>query len=1277
MVSNDADAWGAGGCNTWTYLSLVGSGDQTMGGTGKWANLDISKPSGNVLMNSNLDLVSNSTLAGTATGKLLNNPGRLRTLGNLSFNYAGTVDDVEFLGNGSITPYQNLNINDSLVLTSVGVIGNCSNGTIKVKGNVVSNDADAWGSGGCNTWTYLSLVGSGDQTMGGTGKWANLDISKPSGNVLMNSNVDLVSNSALVGTATANMTNNGGILRAMGNMTFIYTGVIADLELLGNGSITPVQHVIVNNTLTLTSVSTIGNCSNGYFKVKGDLTVNDVNGWGAGGCGSFAYIVLNGTGNQQISGTGLLTLWEFAKPTGDAVFNAAFNKTFNTVLITAGTWNTFTDAFTSTNGFTATGGKIGGSGTLNGSVTCNTNGGIAPGASPGCLTVNGNVAFNGGSSYTVNIDGNTTPCTDFDNLTVNGNINYGATLSAVFGYAPQVGHAYQIVNASGAKNGNFGVVSLTPSPGITATFTPSTGILAVTASSVQAWYADTDGDGYGNPSVKQIATTQPSGYVFNQTDCNDANAAIYPGATEVCNGLDDNCDGQIDEGAGTTFYADADGDGYGNPMASVQACSQPTGYVTDHTDCNDGSAAVYPGATEICNGLDDDCDGQTDEGVTQLYYADADGDGFGDPGTSQAACSQPSGYVVNHQDCDDTNADLNPNTVWYLDADDDGYYVGTGQTQCVSPGLGYRYAGLLGGSDCNDAAATTYPGAVEICGNGIDDNCDSQTDEGCADIAILGNGLPINIGDAVPDVADGTDFGNAYVTGQLVSHAFTIHNEGFADLSVSGMSITGPDAAQFSIPAVTYPVIVAAGSDFVFNIVFDPAAAAVATATLSVNSNDNDENPYSFALKGAGINCSATVPSGTVYRWTNGGGNGLWSNPANWRDNSNNPGVPGAGATAFFSCHGAADAILDAPASIARLIVDASYPATLRLGAQTLTVTQEINIPTAGRLDAGTSLVKLSGSVSVNTPAAFYDVEILGNGSITPAQNINVNNTLIVTSVASIGNCTTGNILVKGNLVSNDADGWGPGGCGTWAYVILMGTTDQSISGTGKWGNLALNKPSGNVLMVSNVDLVSGATLTGLASNVLVNAGGKFRTMGNATLNFAGNIDDLEFQGNGSITPTQNVNVNNTLTITAVTSIGNCSAGNIRVKGNVTNNDATGWVAGGCGTWSYLSLVGNADQTLSGTGKWGNLDISKPSGSALMNVNVDLLSGAALVGLTGNILVNTGGKFRTMGNATLNFAGNIDDLEFQGNGSITPSFPRRATASGVLATDLGPHVKGL
>ena len=114
-----------------------------------------------------------------------------------------------------------------------------------------------------------------------------------------------------------------------------------------------------------------------------------------------------------------------------------------------------------------------------------------------------------------------------------------------------------------------------------------------------------------NPLDAADAEIDSDGDGFSECegDCDDFNSAINPGATEVCDGIDNNCDGTIDEGVTTAFYADADGDGFGDASDTVEDCTAPTGYVTDNTDCDDTNATIYPGAPELCDGLDNDCDG--------------------------------------------------------------------------------------------------------------------------------------------------------------------------------------------------------------------------------------------------------------------------------------------------------------------------------------------------------------------------------------------------------------------------------------------------------------------------------------------------------------------------------------------------------------------------------------------------------------------------------------------------------------------------------------------
>jgi len=131
------------------------------------------------------------------------------------------------------------------------------------------------------------------------------------------------------------------------------------------------------------------------------------------------------------------------------------------------------------------------------------------------------------------------------------------------------------------------------------------------------WYVDADGDGRGDDDATMEDCGQPDGTASRGGDCDDTNPAISPDAPELCNGVDDDCDGTIDgptSDDAVTRYPDEDGDGYG--LAAERTCEADTpGWIEDSLglDCDDSDAAVHPGAVERCNGIDDDCDPATSE----------------------------------------------------------------------------------------------------------------------------------------------------------------------------------------------------------------------------------------------------------------------------------------------------------------------------------------------------------------------------------------------------------------------------------------------------------------------------------------------------------------------------------------------------------------------------------------------------------------------------------------------------------------------------------------
>jgi hypothetical protein len=267
----------------------------------------------------------------------------------------------------------------------------------------------------------------------------------------------------------------------------------------------------------------------------------------------------------------------------------------------------------------------------------------------------------------------------------------------------------------------------------------------------ETFYLDLDHDGAGGDAVQ--ACDQPNETVRTGGDCNDEDALVHPGVAELCNGIDDDCDGLVDfddDLENPTWYGDADGDGYGLDTVTKVApgCEPPKGYAAAGGDCNDADAAVNPDGQEVCNGYDDDCDelvdGEDSSVDGNLYYPDRDNDGFGsatDPPV--VACSQPFGHESDATDCDDNDAAVNTaavevcngrddncvgdeddaidRTTWYADVDEDGYGDDAVSTVSCEAPKGY----IVRAGDCDDKDAAFNPG-VDKCDGVTDWNCDGS-----------------------------------------------------------------------------------------------------------------------------------------------------------------------------------------------------------------------------------------------------------------------------------------------------------------------------------------------------------------------------------------------------------------------------------------------------------------------------------------------------------------------------------------------------------------------
>ena len=344
------------------------------------------------------------------------------------------------------------------------------------------------------------------------------------------------------------------------------------------------------------------------------------------------------------------------------------------------------------------------------------------------VTITYTVANSGMSAFGMNVDADGGTFTAGTGTQVSGGevTHNGKSTSDTFTFdwtAPSAGGTYTLTGAGNAVDNNG------------------------SASSADEWNVASDLE------ITVCVDNDGDGFSDCDGDCDDSDAARYPGNPEICDGIDNDCNSTADDGLATNdYYTDGDGDGFGAGSVSLSDCatSAPSGYSDVDTDCDDADATAFPGNPEVCDEVDNDCNSSVDDGLAANdYYTDGDGDGYGAGSVALSVCdaSAPSGYSATDDDCDDADnlsypgapeacdgVDNDCDTVvdngaveqdWYPDLDSDGYgdMDADAVSDCVQP-----TDHVLDNTDCDDTDGDAYPGATDAWYDGVDSDCAGDSD---------------------------------------------------------------------------------------------------------------------------------------------------------------------------------------------------------------------------------------------------------------------------------------------------------------------------------------------------------------------------------------------------------------------------------------------------------------------------------------------------------------------------------------------------------------------